>query len=712
MKKALRRAWLASVILVASPMAASAGVALELGDIIVVEPIGIIRVIDPATGAKAIVAQGGLLGSDSRTVGVAFAPDGDLIVVRRDVGLIRVNPITENQSILSQGGLFRDPWAIAIDHVTGYIYVADSGYDAARPAINEAGKIIRVDPVSGAQTIVASGNACTSFPNDDPCLNTTTAGSYLTHPYGIAIDYSTVPATLVVADMSSFNGTGAIVRIQAVPGGAQTLLWGPATASPPPQVAQSSPLSCPMGVAVEPNGNVLTTVFMYPVPPEPTVPPPSGTVYGCAAPGIFRLNLTHNVQEVVRTNAPPWQPGHAYAVGSVVRDPVQERVHRVTTAGVSGNGSPNWSGAPGGTTSDGTVVWQNIGLAAGWLIPFGLAVEPAPTTSDPSRYNLLVPDEGYSAVYRLDADGQFLAPVPLATEVWYTPALHVITIPPPDPPDPPPARFSGYPVGVLAGGTTQTIIGLSTDEAATCRYSTQPDVGYASMTDTFTATGSTTHSSVLSGLANQSYAFYVRCADALGHANTDDFVITFSIGGGPAAFSSFVGTENPLSEGGLWDSPGSWADLRKDGGAYAPGLNAQARLLAPVVAADQYAEITYDQNPGSNGWVGVATRIQGSSNGSGYLAIVYAGEVRLYRTDDSGGLNFTLLAQVSASIGAAPRKLRLESQGNTHRVFFNNGLLITHVASGTIYATGQPGLAASVWGGPQVRILSFQGGGL
>ena len=112
----------------------------------------------------------------------------------------------------------------------------------------------------------------TSSPPNAACQNTTSAGSYLAHPYGIAIDYSTVPATLVVADMSSFNGKGAIIRIQAVPNGAQTLVWGPATASPAPQVAQSSPLGCPMGVAVEPNGNILTTVFTYPVPSTPSCP--------------------------------------------------------------------------------------------------------------------------------------------------------------------------------------------------------------------------------------------------------------------------------------------------------------------------------------------------------------------------------------------------------------------------------------------------------
>ena len=124
----------------------------------------------------------------------------------------------------------------------------------------------------------------------------------------------------------------------------------------------------------------------------------------------------------------------------------------------------------------------------------------------------------------------------------------------------------------------------------------------------------------------------------------------------------------------MWDAPGAWADLRKSNGAYGTGLNAQARLVLPTTAADQYAEITYDQAPGAASWVGVMTRVQGAANGSGYLAIAYADEVRLYRTDDSGVLNFTLLAAASANLSVAPRRLRLESEGNTHPVYFNGSL--------------------------------------
>jgi hypothetical protein len=696
-----------------APSRALAAPTLKVGDVLVAEPAtASIVVVDRTTGQKTVISQGGLLAPVHKSVGVALAVDGTIIVAHRVTGLIRVHPVTGAQTVLSQGGLFKDPWAVVVNQITGDIYVADSGYDFDRPEINGAGKIIRVDPVSGVQQLIASGSTCTFFPANAACQNTTTAGSYLAHPYGIAIDYTTSPATLVVADMSSFNGNGAIFRLQAVPNGAQTLLWGPATAVPAPRVSQQSPLACPMGVAVEPNGNILTSVFSYPVPNQPVIPVSSGTFYGCTPGGIHRIDLVNSVQSVVSANAPQWEATRSYVVGDVIADLSGGSVHRVVSSGVSQDTFPNWNGTVGGTTADGSVVWRNLGLAANWLIPFGLDAEPAPTPSNPLQYNIIVAEEGYGMVFRLAANGAFTpSPEPLATDIGNVTSVDVITFTPAGGFLTAPLRFNGQPTGTLPAGTTQTLLTLSTDVDATCRYSTSAGVTYGSMPNTFATTGLTGHSTPLSGLATGSYDFYVRCADAAGHANEDDFAITFVVAAssGPGT-SSFTGEEFPLSEAGVWGSAGAWASLAKDNGAYALGLNGLAKLITPALGGDQFVQITYDQDPGSASWVGVTTRTQGAGNGSAYLAIAYAGEVRLYRADDSGALNFTMLASASASIGAAPRRLRLESPGNNHRVFFNGVLIINHNVSGQVYLTGQPGIAASVWGGPQVRILSFQSG--
>jgi hypothetical protein len=268
----------------------------------------------------------------------------------------------------------------------------------------------------------------------------------------------------------------------------------------------------------------------------------------------------------------------------------------------------------------------------------------------------------------------------------------------------------------LNAGTTRAILTLNTDEFATCRYATTPGALYASMVNTFSTTGGTTHSTPVTGLANGgNYSYYVRCQDTSGNANPDDFVISFAVaaasgGTGTTTSSAFVGVESPLSENGSWGTTGSWAPLAKNNGAFTTSTNAAARLVTPLVNADQYAEITYDQDPGSGSWVGVMTRIQGPANGSGYLAIAYAGQVRLYRCDDNGSLNFPLLAAANVDVSATPRKLHLESQGTTHRIYFNGVLMLSY--TDTKYSSGQPGIAESVFGGPTVRILSFSGGTL
>ena len=279
----------------------------------------------------------------------------------------------------------------------------------------------------------------------------------------------------------------------------------------------------------------------------------------------------------------------------------------------------------------------------------------------------------------------------------------------------PPVRSAGSPTGTLAAGTTQTTLSLTTNEAATCRYSTTAGVAYASMMTTFAGAGATAQSATVTGLVNgTTYNYYVRCQDTAGNANPDDYLITFSVAsaGTTTATSSFTGVESPLSENGMWATTGSWGSLSKNNGAYTTTLTSAARLASPVVGPDEFAEITFDQDPGSAAWPAVMTRIQGATNGSGYLAIAYNSEVILYQTDDNGSLNFTWLAAADATLSTAPRRLRLESQGNVHRVYFNGTLLITYTDTSNAYPAGTPGIAAAIFGGPTVHILTFSGGSL
>jgi hypothetical protein len=94
----------------------------------------------------------------------------------------------------------------------------------------------------------------------------------------------------------------------------------------------------------------------------------------------------------------------------------------------------------------------------------------------------------------------------------------------------PPVRSNGQPTDNLALGTTQVTISLDTNKNATCKYSTSPDVDYATMTNTFTTTGGMNHSQLVTGLIDgNNYNYYVRCIDTNSLANDNDFIISFGI---------------------------------------------------------------------------------------------------------------------------------------------------------------------------------------
>lgn len=107
-------------------------------------------------------------------------------------------------------------------------------------------------------------------------------------------------------------------------------------------------------------------------------------------------------------------------------------------------------------------------------------------------------------------------------------ALYQDTTPPPD--VAPPLRGEALPASALAIGTTAAVVGLRTNEPATCRYATTAGISYAAMGETFASGDGVFHSVTAGGLVDGGdYVFFVRCEDMLGHANVDDFAIHFSV---------------------------------------------------------------------------------------------------------------------------------------------------------------------------------------
>ena len=94
----------------------------------------------------------------------------------------------------------------------------------------------------------------------------------------------------------------------------------------------------------------------------------------------------------------------------------------------------------------------------------------------------------------------------------------------------PPVLSNGSPSTTLSSGTTQTTLSVTTDENSTCKYSITPNTSYGSMTNTFTTTGGTNHTTTISNLTDgNSYAYYVRCQDSANNPDTTDYQISFSI---------------------------------------------------------------------------------------------------------------------------------------------------------------------------------------
>lgn len=128
----------------------------------------------------------------------------------------------------------------------------------------------------------------------------------------------------------------------------------------------------------------------------------------------------------------------------------------------------------------------------------------------------------------------------------------------------PPTRYDGRPSGELLWNTTALQISLRTDKLATCRFDVTPgldyqDMSYATMTSAnigllhyYTLTAPTL-------AASTSYNFYVRCMNNSRYVNTDDFLISFSLG--PVLT---VGTSTPSPPPG----PSSFSGPGPAGGPY------------------------------------------------------------------------------------------------------------------------------------------------
>jgi DNA-binding beta-propeller fold protein YncE len=196
----------------------------------------IIRV-DPASGAQSVVSAGGELVDPA---GIAVAPDGTLFVVEnvglgpaRDPAVVRINPATGAQSVVTRGGNLCYPFGIALE-ADGNLIVTDFGDLAPQIDCSQNfGLVARVNP-AGAQTLL-------SF-NQVPH-----PGNMLRGVFGVAIEPG--GGVLVV------NQTGAQAAVASI---------NPANgeqAAVTPNSSAADAFELPQRIAVLPDGNLLVADY-------------------------------------------------------------------------------------------------------------------------------------------------------------------------------------------------------------------------------------------------------------------------------------------------------------------------------------------------------------------------------------------------------------------------------------------------------------------
>jgi DNA-binding beta-propeller fold protein YncE len=190
---------------------------------------------EPGTGSLVEVSRNGPQGNlFQRPYDLAIEPDGKLVVAdlgvpnRKDGAVIRVDPLTGVQSLVSSGGEFFDPAGIAVAP-DGQIYVVDNR------APDDDGAVIRVDPRTGAQTLVTERSSAPGRRELDL-------------PFGIAIEGD---GKLLVSNRESPSSLpllcsllGKVVRVD------------PATGEQV-MVASAGHIAWPLGLAVRPDGGIV-----------------------------------------------------------------------------------------------------------------------------------------------------------------------------------------------------------------------------------------------------------------------------------------------------------------------------------------------------------------------------------------------------------------------------------------------------------------------
>jgi uncharacterized repeat protein (TIGR01451 family) len=279
---------------VISPLPASGPSLFILPVGITIAPDGKIYVLDsiccggssPGNGGVILVDPGGqqhLIAHDqtppvptdhfSSPVAITAAPDGQLYVLDRSplpamtfAGVIRVDPTTGAQTLVTQGGNFQSgPSGIAVGQ-DGQLYVTDASCcpTVMKPP-DPTSAVIRVNPQTGAQSIFTVN----TFLGSPTGIATVPARADLTitktGPPGPVAVGQNVTYTVTIANAGPSAATGVtLIDVLPVNAGFQSIN-APGMSCTPPPVGTSGTITCTLStLAIA--GSVQVTIVVQPLP--------------------------------------------------------------------------------------------------------------------------------------------------------------------------------------------------------------------------------------------------------------------------------------------------------------------------------------------------------------------------------------------------------------------------------------------------------------
>ncbi|MGW2746599.1 Vgb family protein [Streptomyces sp. NPDC001450] len=169
-------------------------------------PGAVIRV-NPVTGEQTVLSMSDATVDPLRPCGLCVAADGTIVLVEQAGPIpeppaprvVRIDPVSGARTVISSGGKLVSPVDVAIDHAGNILVVDANAFE------DFSGGVIKVDPVSGAQTVMASGGSFDS-------------------PAAIAVE---ADGNLLITDNNALTRESTLFRVNAATGDQHVLASGP-----------------------------------------------------------------------------------------------------------------------------------------------------------------------------------------------------------------------------------------------------------------------------------------------------------------------------------------------------------------------------------------------------------------------------------------------------------------------------------------------------